>query len=130
MVAEKLQRHAQETSRPDGIHLFARCPVCGAMLYTPDLDLLTGHLEFFQLMASLDFGSMLQVQRIEYDVGNWKALAEGGDESPATTLVTWAGRSTKAMPGEDLLCGVCAPPGTLLFKDVKDAIDAVNIAYP
>lgn len=114
------------------LHLFSGCPKCGSIIYAPGLDILTGEIEFFFRLVSPLHGVEPQLQRVTYDVGQWRALAEGGSDSPESVVVTPGGRHVRELPGRELVgqTGICAAPGVLPFMDVKAAITAVSILYP
>lgn len=107
------------------VYLFYHCTGCGAMLYTPDIEATTNILEFFQVITPSEVGALL-LQRLTYDVGNWQAMGiDGGYESPNTQLEDAMGRKHVGAPAGDLTCGICAPPGVLPVKDVRECILAV-----
>lgn len=111
------------------VHLFLRCNQCHSMLYTPELDIMTGKMDFFQVVLRPD-NSQEMFQMVTYDVGGWAAAAKGGVDTPDTGLVDLAGKKYQGVPAEDLLCGVCAKEKMLHFKDVRDCVRAVRRAFP
>ena len=111
------------------VRMFFRCAQCHSMIYNPELDLMTGKMDFFQVILRPDNGQEL-FQMITYDVGNWSMLATGGNDAPEGSLVDLTGKPYTGVPGEDLTCGVCAAIGVLPYKEVKACVLAVRKAYP
>lgn len=105
------------------VYLFFRCPACGDISYTPDIDPATAILEFFQVIAPKEVNGQPLLERVTYDIGNWNMLTElGGYGSAETKLEDTMGVRFAGRPAADLTCGICAPQGVLPLQEVRQCV--------
>ena len=114
----------------DAARLFFRCRQCASVSYAPTaLDLMTGYLDFFQVILD-PLTSKELFQMLTYDIGGWGQMVRGGLDSPVETLKEPGQPVRETVPGEDLTVGLCAPKGALPYENVKECLRAVRRQFP